>query len=79
LRAGQGIFIAEPPKAHAIDVFNPKVGWIVAVVNGKRLFTLAAEVSVATALLAILNCFVAATPRTNLVPFFLSCFKFLSF
>jgi hypothetical protein len=60
-------------------VFNPEVGRVVAVVNGKRLFALAAEVSVATTLLTILNCFVAATMRTYLVPFFLACFKFLSF
>jgi hypothetical protein len=59
-------------------MLNPEIGRIIAVVNGKRLFALAAEVSVATALLAVLNCFVAATMRTYLVPFFLSCFKFLS-
>jgi hypothetical protein len=58
-------------------VLDPKIGWVIAVINGKRLLTLAAEISVAAALLAILNCFVAAAMRTYGVPFFLSYSKFL--
>jgi hypothetical protein len=62
-------------------MFNPEIGRIVAVVNGKRAsaFWIAAKVTVATALFTILNCFITATMRTNLVPFFLACFNFLSF